>query len=400
MKILHTSDWHLGQNFYSYDRHKEYLYFASQLCEILCEEKPDALVVCGDVFDVMNPSRAIQKLFVRIILKLHECRPQMSIIVVAGNHDSGSLVELYAELWVVQNVFVVGNILRNKDSSIDYDRHIVPVSDGCILAVPFVNKVYFPTIEDVEPSQRMRFFHQMLLDRARTRFPNSPIVMTGHLALMGSDCEGHDEEKMKLSYVDIAEVGMGYDYLALGHIHKSQRVKVRGGESNAFYCGSPMPINFDENYTHSVNIVEVKKGTSPMVKKIPIKQLKPLLTIPSKEGGTVSEILQAVSTLPNEPFYLRVMLKINDVIPLSEKEAIESACNRDNISFCLIQPIRNKEYNSMSSLSPRTVEEIRALDPISVAKEHYLATHNGEPLPIELEKLLLVAISDVSNPNQ
>ena len=88
MRIVHTSDWHLGQNFYRFDREEEHLCFFEQLAEVLRRERPDALVVSGDVFHNSAPSISAQRLFVEGVMMLADSSPETTIVITAGNHDS------------------------------------------------------------------------------------------------------------------------------------------------------------------------------------------------------------------------------------------------------------------------------------------------------------------------
>lgn len=95
MKILHTADWHLGQSLYGFDRLDEQRRFLGQLCEVVAEERPDAMVVAGDVFDISMPSAAAQRVYAEGLLAIHAAVPEMVIVIVAGNHDSASRLEIY-----------------------------------------------------------------------------------------------------------------------------------------------------------------------------------------------------------------------------------------------------------------------------------------------------------------
>ena len=98
-RFIHTSDWHLGQNFYGYDRSEEQRDFLRQLADIVREQEPDALLVSGDIFHTAAPSSAAVSLYVNAMIDIHEACPGMSIIVIAGNHDSAARLESDSRLW-------------------------------------------------------------------------------------------------------------------------------------------------------------------------------------------------------------------------------------------------------------------------------------------------------------
>ena len=153
MKILHTSDWHLGHTLYNYDRSREQQAFLQQLTRIVAEEKPDAMVVSGDIYHYSTPSASTQK-----------------IVVTAGNHDSSSKLEIDSSLWNHFGVKVVGNIERNQEE-VNLEKHIVEVKDergilkGYIIAVPHVYPQNFPILDTETPrEERQTRFFQALQD--------------------------------------------------------------------------------------------------------------------------------------------------------------------------------------------------------------------------------------------
>ena len=367
MKAIHTSDWHLGQQFHGVDRTDEHLWFLARLKDIIVEEQPDVLIVSGDVYDNVAPTLAAQRLYNRMMLELHNARPGMKIVVTAGNHDSSSRLELHSDLWDAFDVKVIGSIARNEDGT-DYGRHIVeiPGADGdaigYVAAVPYIYHANYPQTED-DAVNRMRHFHQTLLDRvAAINAKRLPVIMTGHLALTDSDIKGHESRGMHLVYENIEDMGEGYDYLALGHIHRPQPVTEK-----ARYSGSPIPMNFDEDYLHTVTVVQID-GDGLSVNEREIPPLVPIYTVPA-EGGDVTEAVQAIAQLPAGKAYLRVRLKVKDVVPMPDRVAIEEAAARTGLMLCEIQPVREK--NRQTAAGARAVEEIRHISPMDVALEYY-----------------------------
>lgn len=169
MKILHTSDWHLGHTLYSYDRSQEQQAFLSQLATIVAEEKPDALVVSGDIYHYSAPAAATQRMYTDAMLEIHRARPEMVIVVTAGNHDSCSKLEIDSSLWHHFGVKVVGNIERTKEE-VNLEKHLIEVRNegelkGYIVAVPHVYPQNFPMLDTETPrEQRQARFFQTLLD--------------------------------------------------------------------------------------------------------------------------------------------------------------------------------------------------------------------------------------------
>src|SRR5699024_3047375 len=144
MKIVHTADWHLGQTFHGQERHAEHRAFLDWLLDTLASQEADALLVAGDIFDVVNPSLRAQELLVDFIVSAHERLPQLDIVLIAGNHDSGNRIELPAPLMRRLRTHALGRVCWLDDGSLDTERLLVPLSDasGAIrawcLALPFL----------------------------------------------------------------------------------------------------------------------------------------------------------------------------------------------------------------------------------------------------------------------
>jgi exonuclease SbcD len=368
-----------------------------QLCAIVDEEEPDALIISGDIYDSVAPSITAQKLYNRMILELRATAPNMKIIVTAGNHDSSSRLELNGELWNVFDVKIVGYVERNDDG-VNYEKHIIEIKNesneriGYIIAVPYIYYANYPATED-ENVNRMQYFHQQLLNRVAERNTgNLPVVLTGHLAVSGANITGHERRNTHLVYENIEDMGNGYDYLALGHIHHPQAVR---GNAKARYSGSPIPMSFDESYLHSVSIVEIESHSSaPKIGEREIKPLVPIVTIP-KNGESIENIIEEIDTLPKGKSYVRVKLKVKDVIPMSERTQIESRFAGLEAILCELLPVREVTAGAKEQLTLAT-EEFKQLTPMEIAKDYYHKQFGSE-MDEELCSMLAECIEAVNN---
>ena len=180
MKIIHTSDWHLGHVLYNLDRNAEHEAFLVQLRDLVRSEKPDALLVSGDIFDSAQPSIPAQRLYNRMMIDIARKNPDTTIVVTAGNHDGASRQELFSELWdEAFNVKFIGKIGYREDGTVDLDKFIVHIpGKGFIVAVPYIYNENYPesTDEDRLPIQD---FHQRLLDRVADLNGEGLPVMVG-----------------------------------------------------------------------------------------------------------------------------------------------------------------------------------------------------------------------------
>ena len=369
-KFIHTSDWHLGQNFYNYDRSEEQRDFLRQLAAIVATEQPDALLVSGDIYHTAAPSSAAVSMYVEGILDIHEACPDMTIVVIAGNHDSASRLESDSLLWRLAGVRVLGGIARDSQGLADLERHIIPVKDkGIVAAVPYAHRNSFPKVndEDIESDQRQQAYFEALLERVDTENRGAlPVALMAHLAVSNSDFTGHDRD-MTMERVEIGALGKGYDYAALGHIHRPQQVSER-----ARYCGTPVPVSFDEQCEHSVSIVTIEAhGAMPQVTTTVIKNIKPLHTIPAKVPVDLETALAMVEQRTDiKNAYIRLNVTVERYLPNGAQERAAKAVNEQQGRFCEIKMTAQDTTSGPSR--QMTVEEFNRAQPIEVANQYYL----------------------------
>ena len=377
-KFLHTSDWHLGQNFYGYDRSEEQRDFLAQLADIVRKHTPDALLVSGDIFHTAAPSNAAVNLYVEGMLNIHKACPTMAIIVIAGNHDSASRLDSDKRLWELAGVTVMGTVARDKNGKADIGSHIIKVGDkGIVAAVPFAYPSSFPVptgMDDIEREQRQKTYFQALLEQANHKNADQlPVVLMAHLAVSNSDFTGHDRD-MKMECVDITALGTGYDYAALGHIHRPQNVSER-----ARYCGTPIPVSFDEQCEHSVSIVEIDRhGDLPRIESKVIKNIKPLRTLPANEPVDFETALQQLKDYnPNEHSYIRLNVKVEQYLPNGAQEQAAKAVADKQCRFCEIK--KTATVAITRNATQMTIEEFNKKTPLDIANQYFIDTY-GHPM--------------------
>ena len=381
-KIIHTSDWHLGQNFYGYDRSEEQDHFLRQLVDIVRQHQPDALLVSGDIFHTAAPSSAAVTLYVNAMLDIHNACPKMAIVVIAGNHDSASRLQCDSRLWELAGVRVLGGIARDSEGLADLDRHIIHVKDkGFVAAVPFAYPASFPLVneEHVGSDQRQPVYFQSLLDHVNAQNPAQlPVVLMAHLAVNGSDFTGHEVGMMEC--VEVGVLGNGYDYAALGHIHRPQDVSER-----ARYCGTPLAVSFDEQCEHSVSIVEIDAhGSMPRVTTERIENIKPLRTIPAGPPVDFEAALEQLQVLvPDERAYVRLNVLVDRYLPNGAQERAALAVADKQCRFCEIK--KTAIVEASHAVRQMTMEEFNHKHPIEVAQQFYLEKYQREMTDEEKE---------------
>ena len=321
MRILHTADLHFGQNIYqNYDRLDEHLHFFSQLKKWIDEYNPDVLLISGDIYDVAQPSAAIWSAFNSRIVDLRRSFPELTIVIVAGNHDSAARIEAHSKVWEMAGVTMVGTpppILHAAEDGWE-DRYIVRLPSGFVIALPYMSGERADTMLHLQ-----KYVENLNAD-------NLPVVMTAHLAAIGCDTEGHDPEIGNLRPVAIQRFGTGYDYLALGHIHKPQTLgypPVYDDQPHSYpspaarYSGSVLHVSEDENYPHSVSLIDIDRhGGDVTVRQLRIEQLRHFLTLPADTPKPFDNVKEAMRYLTkflktNDKAYIRLRFHQDAVIP-------------------------------------------------------------------------------------
>lgn len=305
--FLHTSDWHLGQFFYNHSRHYEHQQFLSWLLTQIKEKQPHALLIAGDIFDVINPGSQAQKQLYQFLADAHRIAPHMQTLMIAGNHDSGYRIEQVEPLLEKYNAKTVGVVRWNEDKTLDLDRLLLPIYNqnqdivAWCLALPFLRSAEITGFNEHTTNSKnaIAYLHQQLIAEAKRRkTPDQALILMSHAHMQGgetSDSErpiiiGNEEALSTTLFEDAV------DYVALGHLHKPQKV----GQPHIRYSGSPIPLSFSEiNYKHQV--VEVKidpaQDTDSRLQfdAVEIPRCIQLHRI----RGELNEVLQQLKTLPH-----------------------------------------------------------------------------------------------------
>ena len=362
MKIIHTSDWHLGHALYNYSREEEQADMLRQMTRIVEEEKPDAFVISGDVYDTMQPSASVQTMLADALVEIHRANPSMLIVCIAGNHDSGSRHTIYRTPWKALGVEMVGNISR--DSRLE-DYIFKVEGKGYIVAVPFAADRFMP--EDVFVS-----LQEMVAEMNKEE--QLPVFLSAHLAVARCDYRGHDmstdENIGGLGCQELNVFGEGYDYIALGHIHKYQKLDSDG---RIYYCGTPIAMSFDEVYRgnrHCVMLVECEAhGAIPQVTPLEINNPRPLVNIPQEGFAEWEEVKREFTNYPdNIPSYIRLNVEVENYLTSGANDEASMIASEKDCRFCIINAKRKESLQKEKERKVFTTSEFKQLDTTDVAR--------------------------------
>jgi exonuclease SbcD len=261
MRLFHTSDWHLGQNLHGQERDFEHASFLTWLLARLAERQPDVLLIAGDIFDTVNPPVKSQERLYDFIVNAHEQQPLLTIVMIAGNHDSGSRIELPAPLMRRLRTHALGRVLWLDDGTLDVERLLLPLPDAkgeigaWCLALPFLRpaEVTGATLGD-DYLRGIGRVHELLIEAANLkRQPGQALIAISHAHMAGGSVSEDSERSLIIGNAEALPAslfGPSITYVALGHLHKPQRVN---SEDRIRYSGSPIPLSFSEiGYQHQI----------------------------------------------------------------------------------------------------------------------------------------------------
>ncbi|WP_040066063.1 exonuclease SbcCD subunit D C-terminal domain-containing protein [Pseudomonas batumici] len=338
MRLFHTSDWHLGQNLHGQERDFEHACFLTWLLAQLRQQQPDGLLIAGDIFDTVNPPVKAQERLYDFIVSAHEQQPTLSIVMIAGNHDSGSRIELPAALMRRLRTHALGRVLWLDDGQLDSERLLLPLPDvngkiaAWCLALPFLRPAEVTGTQLGDDYLRgIGEVHRRLIAAANAkRQPGQALVAISHAHMAGGSVSEDSERSLIIGTAEALPASLfdaSVSYVALGHLHKPQKVN---GEERIRYSGSPIPLSFSEiAYQHQIlDIVLdgeslVSVDSRPIPRAVNLQRLGP---------APFAEILEQLAALPDVDLladlqrqpWLEVRVRLDEPQP-DLRQQVESA---------------------------------------------------------------------------
>lgn len=420
MKIICTSDWHLGNLFHGNDRLPEHRHFLSWLLARIKEQHPDALLIAGDIFDNGNPSAAAQSAYYEFLADATETCPDMNVVIIAGNHDSASRLEAPRALLTRHKVEIRGNIHRswvaNEDGGnwvINYDDLMIPINGGdgsqaIVLTVPYLRS---DVVQNANYSEGVNTILRELTAKAREKYRDSPLIMIAHMYAKGADIAKSDASE-KIVIGGQEEVNMqGWDehpdYFACGHIHKRQHI---WNTDWAHYSGSVLPMSFAEkDYHHGVDVVTIENGTKPQIEFLEYEPQHKLMFLPEAEEELTSKKLEkrinaelqnkTEDKLDDNFVYLVLKVTLEKVNNDAIKE-LEALIGTKNAVLCKIQKIIPElDITTISgSQHLQSIDDILNRDPLDTLKETFVVK-NGKEMTDHQEKMLTDLLNSLTAEN-
>ncbi|CAA0095218.1 Nuclease SbcCD subunit D [BD1-7 clade bacterium] len=374
-KIIHTSDWHLGQHFMGKSRQAEHKQFLSWLISTAVEKNVDAIVVAGDIFDTGSPPSYARELYNQFIVNLQPTG--IHLVILGGNHDSVATLGESKELLACLNTYVIPGALDDENNQVIALSNSKSEPQAIICAIPYLRpRDILQSMAGQTGAEKQQSLQQAISDHYQRIYQLAeaqqqriytetnkrvPIIATGHLTTVGAK----SSESVRDLYIGTLDAFPSSafppaDYIALGHIHRPQKI---GGSDHIRYCGSPIPLSFDElNNDKVILMAEFKKGLLTSVDTECIPRFQPMHLI----RGDLKAIEAEIKALAPQydaslPAWLDIEVSTQDYLN-DLQQRIQIMVEELPLEVLLLRRERKQQLQSLASESKVTLQELTPQD--------------------------------------
>lgn len=371
MRFLHTSDWHLGQQFFYMKREREHRAFLQWLVALIQTEQIELVLLAGDVFDTGTPANYALQLYYDFLRQAHALNCQ--VIVVGGNHDSAATLNAPSALLDALKVTVVGD---RRDPA----EAVIPVKNDAgeitalVCAVPFLREGEVRTLQAGEHQtdknrgliEGIANYYQEVVDyavqwRGREK-AQWPILATGHLYAAGATVTESERDIYvgTLEHFPGGRFPSAIDYLALGHLHKPQKV---GGEDTKRYCGTPIPMSFAEARQPKQVIIGDFQGSDLTLQEETIPEFQALRIFTGDLSALELAVNEATLNLAeDEEVWAEFRYQGDRLVDL--KKEIDALCDGRPVKPLVVKDLNRSEV--AATLVDERVDQLADLQPQQV----------------------------------
>lgn len=360
-RFIHTSDWHLGQSFMGKSREAEHRALLDWLVQIITQEQIDAVIIAGDIFDTSTPASYARALYNEMAEAL--LKTSCQLVIIGGNHDSAAVLAENQNLLKHFNVHVVPAVAKNPKELVIPLHNAQGEVAALVCALPFIRPRDLVRTHDdashqnvqAELIKQIRMSYQAVYDEAQKLNLAVPIIGTGHLTTFGAEIS----ESVRDIYVGTlkhfpVDAFPPFDYLALGHIHRSQTV---GGIEHFRYSGSPIALSFDElGRDKEVLAVSFDDDKQANVLPINVPVFQPMALV----KGTLDSIEDQLETLSLSEKTLWVEIQVEQQGYLSDlNQRIDAMLVGKPIEVLRIRRLPTHETSGAKREQNETLEELK-----------------------------------------
>jgi len=395
MKIIHTGDWHIGKIVNEFSMIEDQRYILNSLVTLIKREKPDVLVIAGDIYDrSIPPVEAVEllnKVFNKILIE-----NKVKIIAISGNHDSGERIAFGSDILEKEGLYISGTIqdeikkVTLKDEFGDLDFYLVPYVDPAVVRRKHENP-------DIKNHNDAMLFHVKQIEKNMDNSTRNILITHGYITLRREEAiENDSEDKYKLAQIETSDserplsiggtdlidgkVFDNFDYVALGHLHGRQKI----GRETMRYSGSLLKYSFSEiNHKKGVTIVEFKSDKEPKIRQeelIPIRDMRSL-------KGPIDELIKtAIEDKSNNKDYIQAILTDEGEImdPIGKLRGV----------YPNIMLLKRDERANISQSGTAAAKGYKSRSELELFKEFYNRLGTGE-FSENKEKIIKEVINEV-----
>ncbi|WP_411849167.1 exonuclease subunit SbcD [Yersinia ruckeri] len=369
MRIIHTSDWHLGQYFFTKSRAPEHQAFLHWLIQQIEEHQVDALIVAGDIFDTGSPPSYARELYNRFIVALQ--RTGCQLVVLGGNHDSVATLNESRELLACLNTQVIAHASADQEQQVFILKDHQDQPGAILCAIPFLRPRDLIISQSGESGSQKQLalqeaiaahYHQLYLTAVSLREQCGlplPIIATGHLTTVGVSASDSVRD-IYIGTLDAfpAQAFPPADYIALGHIHRAQQV---AKSEHIRYSGSPIPLSFDElNKEKSVFLVTFTGQQLTSIESLIIPQHQPMQLI----KGNLQQIEQQLATFSDHvglPVWLDIEVATPDYLSDIQRR-IQALTENLPVEVVLLRRCKEQKPGHIQRQEKETLNELSVSD--------------------------------------
>ena len=381
MRLLQTADWHLGKKIYKQGMIEEHKAFLDWLLNIIIEKDVDVLLIPGDIFDSHTPSIDAYELYYRFLSGIKDAH--VHAVIITGNHDPSIRLNAPRDFLEMANIHIIGGTRKSfQEYIVNLDINGERIS---FAAIPFLNEddvLHHISFEnDIDRQLRYREAVRILYkDCISTMPPDSIRILMGHFFINGSSL-GNTERLIRIENIQpvlVEDLLIGANYVAMGHVHRPQRVNVN--DCPIVYSGSPIPLSFEEaEYDKKVFLIDIDKSGKCDInyEKVPI--FRELIRV----EGTLDEILGYAKSEDWKDKYIEVTIKLNEPKIGMADNIRKAFLDRGGKAFVKFKFPNLNKNNHIS------VDDIKFKSPIDIFCDFYRNKFGEDSSDKELDELIV-----------
>ena len=359
MKLMHLSDLHLGKRVNEFSMLEDQTYILNKIIHIIDEEQPSGIILAGDIYDKPIPPAEAVELFDDFLYKLSQ--RELNVFIISGNHDSAERISFGSRLFDKAGIHL-SPVYNGNISPIELSDDFGKIN---IYMLPFIKPVhvrrYFPDEEISSYTDAM----SIVINNMHIDTDSRNILVTHQFVTGSSRTESEDISVGGSDNVD-ASVFKDFDYVALGHIHRSQSC----GSEYIRYCGTPLKYSFSEaNDTKSITVIDIKEKGNIKLDFIPLTPLRDMVEIKGKYNEIMFKDFYEGSTLRND--YLH--------ITLTDEDDIQDVITKLRVVYKNIMKLDYDNQRTRNSAEINLINDMESKSPLELFDIFY-ESRNGQHL--------------------